>query len=208
MRSVRYQGKLEHWRDDRGFGFVEPNGGGQRAFVHIKAFKSRSRRPVEGDIISYTLVQQGSDKYKAEEIKFSDARSRSKQPRKSNNDGALALILTAIFFIGLTVSVAVGYLLPVVIGFYLVMSLVTFIVYAIDKSAARNGRWRTKEDVLHLLAVLGGWPGALLAQSRLRHKSSKKQFKIVFRVTVIFNLVGLVWLYTEQGASILNGLVI
>jgi uncharacterized membrane protein YsdA (DUF1294 family)/cold shock CspA family protein len=204
---MRYQGKLEHWKDDKGFGFVEPNGGGKRAFVHIKAFKPRSRRPVEGDIISYTLVQQGRDKYKAEEVEFSGARDRLKPPRKSNNDGALALILIAVFFMGLTASVAIGYLLPVVIGFYLMMSLVTFMAYASDKSAAREGRWRTQEDVLHLLAIFGGWPGALLAQSRLRHKSSKKAFKIVFWATVLFNLAGLAWLYTESGTSFLNGLL-
>ena len=48
---MKLQGKILNWNDDKGFGFVEPNGGGQRAFVHIKAFKNNARRPVNGDII-------------------------------------------------------------------------------------------------------------------------------------------------------------
>ena len=58
-------------------------------------------------------------------------------------------------------------------GAYGLVSLVTFIAYAIDKSAAQANRWRTRESTLHLLAMLGGWPGALLAQHALRHKSRK-----------------------------------
>ena len=71
------------------------------------------------------------------------------------------------------------------------MSLVTFIVYAMDKAAARAGRWRTSEATLHLLALAGGWPGALVAQRLLRHKSSKRQFRVVFWTTVWLNLAGL-----------------
>jgi len=63
--------------------------------------------------------------------------------------------------------------LLLVLSGYLILSLVTFIVYAIDKSAARKGSWRIKESTLHILAFTGGWPGALLAQKTLRHKSVK-----------------------------------
>jgi uncharacterized membrane protein YsdA (DUF1294 family) len=71
---------------------------------------------------------------------------------------------------------------------YLSLSAVTFIVYAIDKSAAKRNARRTPENTLHLLAILGGWPGALLAQTWLRHKSSKTSFRRVFWVTVTVNL--------------------
>ena len=74
-------------------------------------------------------------------------------------------------------------------GIYMVMSGVTFIVYAVDKSAARNNRQRVSEKKLHLLALFGGWPGAWLAQNKLRHKSSKKKFKVVYAATVTLNLV-------------------
>ena len=52
----------------------------------------------------------------------------------------------------------------VVFAIYLITSIITFLVYAQDKSAAKHNRWRTKESTLHTLALTGGWPGALLAQ--------------------------------------------
>lgn len=72
-------------------------------------------------------------------------------------------------------------------------SVITFIVYAVDKSKAKGGVWRIKESTLHFLALLGGWPGAALAQQVLRHKSYKQKFRIVFWLTVIVNLMAVAW---------------
>ncbi|HJV94205.1 MAG TPA: DUF1294 domain-containing protein [Azonexus sp.] len=82
-----------------------------------------------------------------------------------------------------------------------------FIAYAADKSAARNDRWRTAENTLHLLALIGGWPGALVAQNRLRHKSSKTSFLAVFWATVLLNCGALGWLLSPRGAGVLKGLL-
>jgi uncharacterized membrane protein YsdA (DUF1294 family) len=68
----------------------------------------------------------------------------------------------------------------------------TFLVYAADKASAKRGGRRTPEKVLHALAVAGGWPGALLAQHFLRHKSAKARFRPVFWVTVLANVAALV----------------
>lgn len=82
---------------------------------------------------------------------------------------------------------------PVVLLAYAVASVVTFMAYAWDKAAAECGAWRTPENTLHTFALLGGWPGALLAQAWLRHKSSKGSFRWVFWCTVLLNVAGLAW---------------
>ena len=80
-----------------------------------------------------------------------------------------------------------------VVIFYFIISVVTYIVYSIDKSAAERHHWRIKENTLHLLSLVGGWPGALIAQRTLRHKTQKTSFQIVYWATVGFNLAGLFW---------------
>jgi uncharacterized membrane protein YsdA (DUF1294 family) len=67
-------------------------------------------------------------------------------------------------------------------------SLVCFIAYALDKSAAIHGRRRTPERSLLLLGLACGWPGALLAQRWLRHKTVKTSFRIAFWCTVALNI--------------------
>ena len=61
-----------------------------------------------------------------------------------------------------------------------VMSVATFIAYWLDKRQAGNGGRRVSEQTLHLMAFLGGWPGALIGQQQLRHKTQKASFRIVF----------------------------
>ncbi|MDO8943331.1 MAG: DUF1294 domain-containing protein [Desulfobacterales bacterium] len=80
-----------------------------------------------------------------------------------------------------------------VLGAYILLSAASFILYGIDKSAARRGRWRTPEITLHLLSVAGGWPGALLGQRIFRHKTRKQPFRGIFWCTVIVNCGVLVW---------------
>ena len=86
--------------------------------------------------------------------------------------------------------------LPIpVIAVYLLMSLITFFMYWKDKSAARKDQPRTPENTLHLLAVFCGWPGALIGQQTLRHKTQKVSFRVVLWLTVLVNvgvLVGLI----------------
>ena len=93
--------------------------------------------------------------------------------------------------------------LLLMVGFYAIASFITFIVYAIDKSAAKKGAWRIKESRLHCLSLIGGWPGALLAQQKLRHKSYKQPFRVVFWLTVILNVSTLFAGYTLIDADLL-----
>jgi uncharacterized membrane protein YsdA (DUF1294 family) len=76
-----------------------------------------------------------------------------------------------------------------------------------DKSAAQHKQWRIQESKLHLFALLGGWPGALIAQDQLRHKSVKVPFRVVFWITVALNLIALAWLLQSGKAEALNNLL-
>jgi uncharacterized membrane protein YsdA (DUF1294 family) len=79
--------------------------------------------------------------------------------------------------------------------YYLVWSLVTFIVYGIDKSAAKRNRWRVSEPTLHLLSLLGGWPGALLGQKLFRHKTKKFGFRLIFWITLLANITLVLFIF-------------
>jgi uncharacterized membrane protein YsdA (DUF1294 family) len=85
-----------------------------------------------------------------------------------------------------------------VLGLYLVLSAVTYAAYAADKAAARNGRRRTRERTLHLLALAGGWPGALAAQRVYRHKTKKASFRAGFWFTVAVNCAVLGWVIAAR----------
>lgn len=76
-----------------------------------------------------------------------------------------------------------GYLVLV-----LVMSLVCFVLYGVDKRRAGRGGRRVPEQTLHLLALAGGWPGAFLGQRHFRHKTKKVPFLIVFWIVVVAHI--------------------
>ena len=122
---------------------------------------------------------------------------RKSTPRQSKKPSGAHTLWSIPAFLVLYGVVSVLWTLPLwVAGLYGVASVVTFIAYAMDKSAAARGAWRTAESTLHMLALAGGWPGALCAQQWLRHKSSKAEFRSVFWLTLVLNVAGFVFLAT------------
>ena len=121
--------------------------------------------------------------------------------------GSLSVLGAVFFLIIVGVFVITARIPPLILALYMVVSLITFIMYAVDKSAATKGAWRTHESTLHLLSIAGGWPGALFAQQKLRHKTKKQSFRFIFWVTVLLNCGAFIWLLTPTGASTLQSLV-
>lgn len=78
---------------------------------------------------------------------------------------------------------------PFILAIYLLMSVICFLVYWWDKRKSINGEWRIPEAHLHWLELLGGWPGALIAQQKLRHKNRKGSYQFVFWLIVVLHLV-------------------
>jgi len=195
---MRFDGKLKSWNDERGFGFIEPIQGGQEIFVHIKSFPPGTGRPGVGLPLSFEVELGPQGKKRAKAVQFVRTRralssARLETPAAWTLPRLLVLpgFMLAYAFIAWRWSVsywvAVGYLLA---------SLVAFFAYAIDKSAARAGRWRTPEASLHWLSLACGWPGALVAQQLLRHKLSKSTFVSTYWGTVAINIAGFVVIHT------------
>ncbi|MBL8421138.1 MAG: cold shock and DUF1294 domain-containing protein, partial [Dechloromonas sp.] len=156
---MRYQGRITRWKDDQGYGFISPNLGGEEVFLHIKAFKLRQPRPVGDETVTYELVSDASGRPRAAAVAFvSGAGGRT--TAGAGGPSRFPLLVVALFFAFFGVSTAAGRLPLILLGFYAFVSLIAFAAYALDKSAARSGRWRTAESTLHLLSLVGGWPGA------------------------------------------------
>lgn len=86
-----------------------------------------------------------------------------------------------------------------IISIYFFMSLVSFILFFIDKKRSTSDGWRIKEYYLHLVELLGGWPGALLGQKFIRHKTKKTSYKIVLWLIILVHAT--LWGYFIYGLS-------
>lgn len=71
----------------------------------------------------------------------------------------------------------------------LLMSIVTAILYVLDKRSAIKGNRRVSEKILLTCSLLGGWPGGLLAGEVFRHKTQKTSYRIKFAICVAVYLL-------------------
>lgn len=102
-------------------------------------------------------------------------------------------LLGGLFLLSIIVALLIGVvpaLLPLV---YVGFSCASYVMYSQDKTAALRAMRRTPEARLHFVDLLGGWPGALVAQQRLPHKTLKASFQSVFWCTVAANIVVAGW---------------
>ncbi|KAF1840566.1 DUF1294-domain-containing protein [Cucurbitaria berberidis CBS 394.84] len=106
---------------------------------------------------------------------------RGPKPRRRPWTPATAAGITALILPSVTLLrlyTANGSLAPH--AYTCLLSVITFLFYGYDKMQARNLQWRVKEVTLHLLAVAGGWPGALVGMHYFQHKTRKTSFQVVF----------------------------
>lgn len=101
--------------------------------------------------------------------------------------GTLALLAAV-------VAAVAGWIPLPLVAAYAIASLLAWLMYRSDKVAAQCERQRTPEATLHLVGLLGGWPGAVIAQQLFRHKTIKQPFQAVFWCTVVLNLAAVAWL--------------
>lgn len=200
---MRFEGRVKSWNVERGFGFIEPTLGGQEVFLHISAVPTALRPPKIGQAFTFEVELNRDGKKRAANLGVSRplrtaARRRGSQPAGMSPASVIALTL----FLAIFAAVAALWRVSIWIGVgYLVLSAVAVIACALDKSAARSGAWRSSEQSLLLLGLAGGWPGAIVAQQLLRHKTRKASFQSAFWGTVVLNVAGFVVLHSPLAAA-------
>jgi len=200
---MRIKGKITSWDNDKGFGFISPHDGGKQVFIHVKAFSRRKKQDETNQMVTYSVSKDKDGRVCADKVRRAGDRRAKIWALVNRSKSMIAVFL---FFIIVATSALIEKTPFIVLYLYLAASLVTFIIYAMDKSAAKKGAWRTQESTLHLLSLAGGWPGAMVAQQKLRHKSKKQNFRIIFWITVLLNIGIFVWWHTPAGASALRAI--
>ena len=180
---MQLKGKITAWNDNKGYGFITPIGSNKKVFVHIKSFFNKYNRPKLDEIVYYNVSKDKKGKLCAVGVTRD-----SDSANISSKVNFLEIIFAILFFSILGLLVSSGKLQLTTVLLYVAVSLITFITYAVDKSKSLNSEWRIPEVTLHMLALTGGWPGAIIAQQTLRHKSTKKSFRSMFFITVLFNI--------------------
>ncbi len=199
---MEMRGTVRSWDEGKGFGFIQPESGGRDVFAHASSLIGRRRLAV-GEVVLYSTGrdQQGrlcATYVRAEgEMVLNPARAaqapaRERRPATAIQRPGLKLALLAALLVlplwgSLTVLGERHSLLP--LAAYLGVSLLAFLLYWQDKSRAVGPRGRPPEQVLHLAERAGGWPGALVAQQLLRHKTRKLSFQLVCWASVALHQV-------------------
>lgn len=219
---IRKKGKIIQWDDTRGFGFILSEDSKKNIFVHIKSFSDRRIRPSLNEEVTYTVYVDKTGKQSAINVTRETDKPRDFQQKNIKNKKNTTLrsiahinknknssykidyksthrintfhIIFIISFLAFLLSSFIYGKIPfLIIVAYLIVSIITYLAYSMDKSKAITERYRVPEKTLHILSLLGGWIGALVAQQRFRHKTKKTSFQIVFWSTVFLNISMLIY---------------
>ena len=197
-------GVLTEWNDERGFGFITPEDGSPKVFLHIKALTRAARRPSAGELFFYQLGADERGRPRAEDA-FQTGLGQKRAPPSMYG---FCRWLSRRWIIGLAVpllaAVFCAHVVPALAIAYLLNSLLTIMFYKTDKFLARYKYWRIEERDLHVWGLLFGWPGALLAQKQYHHKSSKVKFQVVCWLCVVLNCAGTGFALKAVGIQNLN----
>lgn len=179
QRNTTQVGSIVEWVDEKGYGWI--HSGGKRYFVHIKDFERGQRRPKSGEEVHFIQGIDTKNRTCAKSVTFMKSGGRT--------GVGVWLILLVLLATPLLALLWLPFPWWQSAGAMGLVSAFTYSMYAHDKARAQSSGWRVSESSLHLIELLGGWPGAFLAQRRLRHKCSKPSYQLVFwSIVVLFQI--------------------
>ncbi|NPC59095.1 DUF1294 domain-containing protein [Caenimonas soli] len=195
---MKKEGTVAKWDDARGFGFIRSPASAADVFFHVRDFHGGSAgSPRQGLAVTFEEINVGGKGPRGMAVRPAGGaanhpvRRRHRHARVEaapSGSGALgALPLMLIYAVVILWAVWTRTLPWWVLVALPALNMMTFYAYWQDKYAAETGRWRIKEDTLHLFSLAGGWPGAWFAQQILRHKSRKAEFRAAYWATVTLN---------------------
>lgn len=206
------KGVIERWDDQKGFGFISI-GQGKKVFFHISAVRG-AYRPQQGEVVMFQLDNDEQGRPKATHVRSdilaidnprirvkpkvktirpaisqptmvgADRREQKFRLRESVIPWRYLAPLLILPILGV-IDLAVSYQSPWGVLAYVIASALAYYFYWDDKRRARLGEWRITEANLHFWSLVGGWPGAFIAQQQFRHKTKKFSFQFVFWLIVI-----------------------
>ena len=203
---MRFEGTLVKWDDARGFGFVRPIEGGADVFVHITSFPFGTGRPDVGEQVSFEIEESDKGPRAAQVISLRTIKSEPVDMpvvpgRTAGPVAFIVLFSTALVVVASSSGLEVVWIL-LWFTLYTLFSLFAVLLYGRDKSAALKRERRTPEAALLTNSLLGGWPGALIAQQRLRHKTRKASFQVKFWLVVLVNIAMVFTLVSPYRATV------
>jgi uncharacterized membrane protein YsdA (DUF1294 family)/cold shock CspA family protein len=203
---MRFDGTIKTWNDERGFGFIAPTQGGQEIFVHAKAFNGRGARPQVGQAVTFEVERNHEGKKRAKAVEpLRIARAAPVRGRGGSTQWGAATYFAIPVFLVVYFAAAMLWRVPTwAAGVYVGASVLAFVIYGVDKSAAVADTWRVSESTLLVVGLIGGWPGAIVAQQVLRHKSSKASFRSAFWGTVVLNIAAFLIVFSPLGKQIVS----
>ncbi|MUK49958.1 DUF1294 domain-containing protein [Aliivibrio fischeri] len=190
------KGRVVEWNDSKGYGFISALNGELKVFLHISTLKNKNRRPKVGDEVSFDINEEIKGRFNANNVSIAGV-----------NTIPSTIMLCFIYLVLASVALVMFNGEKMFLVLYLGMSLLTYAMYAVDKNAAKKGNWRTPENTLHVLSLLGGWPGALFAQNQFCHKSKKQPFKTILWITIFVNIGAFAWTFTSSGTMFVQNII-
>jgi uncharacterized membrane protein YsdA (DUF1294 family)/cold shock CspA family protein len=218
---ARLHGRITQWFEDRGHGFITASGGSKQVFLHVSALKDRAAPPRVGDTVTFFLERDAQGRPRARAVQYANrdrgatlgsmrsgdsargstarrSTSRPSKPTRTLPTPTAVPWTLPLLVVGVVLALSLAGRVPMwAPAIYALASLLSWLLYGWDKGQAEAGTRRVPENTLHLLALVGGWPGAWVAQAQFRHKTKTASFRAVFWLTVLLNVAALGWTAVE-----------